>query len=63
MFGMGFIPEIKETINLGEEAEVEAVFDPAAHGPAGLGRIQRTVSLENNGKSRLDISISANVTP
>lgn len=63
MAGMGFIPEIKETINPGKEAEVEVVFDPAAHGPAGLGRIERTISLENNGKGRIDISISVNVTP
>jgi len=63
MAGMSFIPEIQETINSGSEAEVEVVFNPAAHGPAGLGRIQRTISLENNSKSRLDISISASVTP
>ncbi len=63
MPGHGIVPSISEQLNPGEEAEVEVVFDPAAHGPAGIGTTQRVVSLENNGKSRLDISISANVTP
>ncbi len=65
-FGMlshGFIPSISEQLNPGEEADVNVVFDPAAHGPAGLGKMQREISLENNGKSRLDLSISAQVAP
>ena len=50
MLGHGFTPSIDETLKPGEEAGVEAVFDPAAHGPAGLGKISRVVSLENSGK-------------
>ena len=35
MPGHSFIPKINKVLQPGEEAEVEAVFDPAAHGPAG----------------------------
>lgn len=63
MPGMDYVPAINETLTSSEEAEVQIIFDPAAHGPAGLGNIQRTISLENNGKSQLNLSISAEVTP
>ncbi len=62
MQGMGVIPNIKETIEQGQEAEILVVFDPAAHGPAGVGRISRVVSVENSG-GKLNLSIDANVTP
>lgn len=32
----------------GEEGQVVAVFDPTAHGPAGVGPVSRMVSLETN---------------
>ena len=32
----------------GQEATVKAVFDPAAHGPSGVGLVQRSVFLETN---------------
>lgn len=64
MLGHGFNPSIKLVVNPGEEVEVEAIFDPAAHGPAGLGRINRVITLENSGRSgKLDISFDANVIP
>lgn len=64
MLGHGYVPSFKEVLSPGGEAEVEVVFDPAAHGPAGVGKISRVVSLENNSKGgQLDIEISANVTP
>ena len=64
MLGHDFIPSIKEVLNPGEVAEVEVVFDPAAHGPAGLGKVNRIVTLENNGQSgKLEISFDANVIP
>src|SRR3989344_6927603 len=37
MPGQGFIPSIKGVIQPNQEAEVEVVFDPSAHGPAGIG--------------------------
>ena len=64
MPGMGYIPQISQTLAVGEEAEILVTFDPAAHGPAGLGQINRTVYLENSGKSnKLELSFSANVAP
>ena len=63
MGGHGFIPSINETINPGEEASVEVVFDPKAHGPAGVGKIQRVVTIDNNAGSPMELSFSALVTP
>lgn len=36
------------TLNAGEGAEVIAIFDPAAHGPAGVGAVSRVVSFQTN---------------
>ena len=63
MPGHGFNPKINETIGPGEEALVEVVFDPAAHGPAGVGRIERVVYVKYNGGDPLELGISATVTP
>lgn len=63
MAGHGFIPKISKTIASGEEASVEAVFDPAAHGPAGVGPISRTVYLEEAGGGVLELNFSAVVEP
>lgn len=63
MPGMAAIPSISAVIAPGESAEIEAIFDPAAHGPAGVGKIERTVIAELNGQSPLNLNISAVVTP
>ncbi len=63
MLGHGAVPSINRTINPNEEAIVEVVFDPAAHGPAGVGRIQRTVTLENNAGQPVELQFAATVTP
>lgn len=63
MQGHGFIPKINENIGAGEEAVVEVVFDPAAHGPAGVGRIQRAIIIENNSGQQFELAIEAFVTP
>ena len=63
MPGHGAIPKINQAINPNEEASVEVVFDPAAHGPAGVGRIQRTVTLENNAGRPVELQFVAIVTP
>ena len=62
MPGHGPIPELNKTIAPGEEATVEVVFDPAAHGPAGVGPVTRVVYLESGGE-RFELRFSANVTP
>jgi len=63
MPGHGAIPSINLTIDPNEEAVVDVVFDPAAHGPAGVGRIQRVVTLENNAGAPVELQFSATVTP
>jgi len=64
MLGMGYIPQINQTLASNEEAQIEAVFDPAAHGPAGLGKMERVVYVENSGKNpKFELFISAYVVP
>ena len=57
------IPTINVPINAQEEAFVEVVFDPAAHGPAGVGPIDRIVTIENNAGQPLELEFSARVSP
>ena len=45
----------------GERFEVEAVFNPAAHGPAGLGSVSRSVILETAAGPPLAFGFTANV--
>lgn len=63
MPGHGALPTINAAITSEGEGEVEVVFDPAAHGPAGVGKIQRTVVLENNTGKLVELKFSAMVTP
>lgn len=63
MEGMGALPKINEQIAPNEEAIVQATFDPAAHGPSGVGKIQRVVTVENNAGSPLEFQFSAFVEP
>lgn len=63
MPGHGFIPKIDQVMYPDEEIMINVVFDPAAHGPAGVGRIQRMVVVENNAGDPLNLSFSATVTP
>ncbi|MEX2145367.1 MAG: DUF1573 domain-containing protein [Candidatus Spechtbacterales bacterium] len=51
-------------INPGDTAAVKAVFNPAAHGPAGVGLAQRVVYLETNSTQspRMELSFEAVVT-
>lgn len=63
MPGHASIPSINQAINPNEEAVVEVVFDPAAHGPAGVGRIERVVVVENNAGKPIEFGFVAVVTP
>ena len=63
MPGHGSIPKIGQAINPNEEAIVEVIFDPAAHGPAGVGRIQRTITIENSAGQPVELMFSAVVAP
>lgn len=66
-FGMpghgGFAPTLRETIQPGESRIVEAVFDPAAHGPAGVGTIERAVFIEDADGGVQTLTFRALVTP
>ena len=57
------IPKIGEVLGPGEAAEIETIFDPAAHGPAGVGRIERQVTVENSAGAPLELKFSAVVIP
>ncbi len=63
MPGHTAVPRINKSLDPNEEAVVEVVFDPAAHGPAGVGTIQRVVTIENNAGQPLELQFSAMVTP
>lgn len=64
MEGMGApIPTINEELIAGQEAQVEVTFDPAAHGPAGVGPIARNAFLETTDGKKLVFEIKAQVTP
>lgn len=66
-FGMpghgGPSPRISETMQPGEQAVLEVIFDPNAHGPAGVGRIARSVYIENDISEPLELQFNALVTP
>jgi len=63
MEGMGFMPKLNETIKAGHSVDIEVVYDPNAHGPAGVGMIDRFVELKNIKGDKLQLEIKANVTP
>lgn len=64
MPGHGLIPSINQDIKTGDKFIVKAIFNPAAHGPAGLGRIERQIYIEEEGvKNPLTLTIRASVIP
>ncbi|HEY4495861.1 MAG TPA: DUF1573 domain-containing protein [Candidatus Paceibacterota bacterium] len=63
MEGMGYILSVNETIKAGESRNVKVVYDPNAHGPAGVGKINRFVFLTDTSGNALQIEIKALVTP
>lgn len=64
MPGHGGAPLSSIRIDANTSAKVEAIFDPAAHGPSGIGLAQRSIYLETNSLSspKLGISFQAMVT-
>ena len=63
MPGHGYVPPVNVSVDAGKTAPIEVFFDPAAHGPAGVGKIERAVFIEDNGGNRSTIVIRAFVTP
>jgi len=62
MPGMGFVPSLDKELKPGESARIKVVFDPAAHGPAGVGLADRVVYLEFPSGVK-QFGIKAMVTP
>ena len=68
LFGMqghrGLELDTSITIGPGEKASVQAIYDPAAHGPGGVGLAQRSIYLETNSAQnpRVELRFSATVT-
>jgi len=63
MPGMGFVPPANEIIKAGENRVIRVVYDPNAHGPAGVGKIERFVTLTDDLGEKLQLEIKAIVTP
>lgn len=61
--GFGGSTAVSETIAPGSEAVLEVIFDPAAHGPAGIGRADRTVFVETKTGEVREFRFVATVTP
>lgn len=48
LFGMHTKSNYVMELQPGEEASLNVIFDPAYHGPSGVGPIMRTVTVETN---------------
>ncbi|MDP2593278.1 MAG: DUF1573 domain-containing protein [bacterium] len=63
MPGHGREPRLNHNLFAGEEVRIEVKFNPAAHGPSGVGAIERNVVLETEKGEQVVLNIKANVTP
>lgn len=63
MPGHNYVPPVNESLAPGEEAIIKVIFDPNAHGPAGVGKIARVVTVEGNGSVLAEFNFAANVIP
>ncbi len=63
MPGHGLPTAVKAQLAPEETASVAVVFDPAAHGPSGLGRIERFVTVESAEAPPLELRMVVSVQP
>jgi hypothetical protein len=63
MEGMGYLPPADMTIKAGETTNIKVVYDPNAHGPAGVGIVDRFITLSDRNNTSLELEIKAIVTP
>lgn len=63
MEGMGSSGKAKLLFKPQETREIEVVFDPNAHGPAGVGPLQRFVTLTDTTGGKLQLEIKGLVKP
>lgn len=64
-FGMHDSPSLwSQEINPGEEALLEVIFDPALHGPQGVGQLTRAIYLSTNDPlyKKAEVRFNINVT-
>ena len=64
MPGHGGLSDDRVVVAPGDQVILQAIFDPAAHGPAGVGRADRTVYLETNSTTapQVELNFTAIVT-
>lgn len=62
-FGMNSVSSWIGEVPPGQDAQLEVIFDPAYHGPQGVGPINRLVSVETNdaSNSRIEFSLTGKV--
>jgi hypothetical protein len=63
MASMGAPTATDDTVKIGESRIVRVVYDPNAHGPAGVGKIDRFITLTDASGNTLQFEIKALVTP
>lgn len=63
MEGMGYLPPANELIKAHESLDIKVVYDPNAHGPAGVGAIDRLIYLTDESGGNFTLEIKALVTP
>lgn len=63
MPGHGVLNPIQQTLEPGQKITVSATFDPAAHGPAGVGTVSRNIVIETEESEPLILNFRAAVTP
>lgn len=59
----GNVPPANETIKAGETKIIRVIYNPNAHGPAGVGTIDRFVILTDQNGDDLQLEVKAVVTP
>lgn len=63
MAGHGYVPKANMTLAPGASGEIEVVYDPNAHGPAGVGLIERSVLMKDSNNNAVEFQFKVNVTP
>lgn len=59
----GAAPKANAIVEAGKSLDIEVVYDPNAHGPAGVGLIERSVFLEDENNNVIEFKFKVNVTP
>lgn len=63
MVGMGGLTTTDDIVKAGETRTVRVVYDPKAHGPAGVGNIDRFVTITDASGGTIRFEIKAIVIP